>query len=71
MCAGDVIIIRGSFASAKLNPSDASAVKRKFDKLGITVPMGFFASVREIVDEEVFEFDREKEEEADIDIDAL
>jgi len=69
MCAGDVIIIRGSFASAKLTPSDASAVKRKFDKLGMAVPMGFFASVGEIVEEEAFEFDREKEEE--IDIDAL
>lgn len=74
MCAGDVIIIRGSFASAKLSPSDASAVRRKFDKLGLSIPMGFFAATGEIKEEEAFEFDRTeeaREEEGEIDIDAL
>jgi translation initiation factor IF-1 len=82
MCAGDVIIIRGSFASAKLTPGYASVVKRKFEKLGITTPSGFFTSVGSgDTEEDAFEFERtedkkeeqEEQEETteDIDIDAL
>ena len=77
MCAGDVIIIRGSFASAKLPPSSASVVKRKFEKLGVTTPMGFFASAGVVAEEDAFEFTREEDQEnhedpdAEIDIDGL
>jgi hypothetical protein len=81
MCAGDVIIIRGSFASAKLTPGYASVVKRKFEKLGVTVPGGFFTAIGSSeAEEDAFEFERTEEkkteateeaEEADIDIDAL
>jgi hypothetical protein len=70
MCAGDVIIIRGSFASAKLSPSNASAAKRKLEKLGVHIPMGFFASAGTVAEEDAFEFDRnvaEPDEEINID----
>jgi len=80
MCAGDVIIIRGSFASAKLTPGYASVVKRKFEKLEVTTPAGFFTAVGSgDAEEDAFEFERteekkggeEAEEDADIDIDAV
>jgi translation initiation factor IF-1 len=80
MCAGDVIIVRGSFASAKLTPGYASVVKRKFEKLGVTTPPGFFTTVGSgDAEEDAFEFERteekkeatEEDTDIDIDIDAL
>jgi hypothetical protein len=55
-------------------------VKRKFEKLGVTTPMGFFASAGVVAEEDAFEFTREEDQEdqadqadpdAEIDIDGL
>jgi hypothetical protein len=63
-----------------LTPGYASVVKRKFEKLGVTVPGGFFTTIGSgDAEEDAFEFERTEEkkteteeaEEADIDIDAL
>lgn len=66
MCVGDVIVLRGGFASAKMSPGAADIVRRKFDYLGLTYPTGFFSTTAAAATEDdVFEFDRTEQLEAE------
>lgn len=60
MCVGDVIIVRGSFASAKMTAAQASVAQRCYERLGLKVPGGFFTATAAAAgeDEAGFEFDR-------------
>ena len=74
MCAGDVIVLRGGLASAKMSAASASVVRRTFDRWAMTYPASFFASTAEAAgaaeaEEDGFVFDRSEElavEEAEV-----
>lgn len=79
MCADDVIVIRGSFASAKVSPAAAAFIRKHYEAKGIKTPRGFFSSAVEEEEEKQmggnvgggggFEFDRDDElagEEAEV-----
>lgn len=81
MCVGDVIIVRGSFASAKMTAAQASVAQRCYERLGLKVPGGFFTTTATAAtageDDAGFEFDRATEPtaeaaaEAPIDLDEI
>ena len=78
MCADDVIVIRGSFASAKVSPAAAAFIRKHYEAKGIKTPKGFFTSAVEEEEKQMggnvgggggFEFDRDDElagEEAEV-----
>ena len=73
MCAGDVIVLRGGLASAKMSAASASVVRRTFERYGMIFPGNFFSSAAEAGAEGGadfgFEFDRSEElavEEAEV-----
>jgi len=79
MCADDVIVIRGSFAAAKVSPAAAAFIRKHYEAKGIKTPRGFFSSAVEEEEEKQmggnvgggggFEFDRDDElagEEAEV-----
>jgi hypothetical protein len=79
MCADDMIVIRGSFASAKVSPAAAAFIRKHYEAKGIKTPRGFFSSAVEEEEEKQmggnvgggggFEFDRDDElagEEAEV-----
>ena len=74
MFGGDLIVINGGVASAKLTPAIAFETQRIFEENNIRVPAGFFTigsvTVAETVDEEEFEWDRKDDVIADADTDA-
>lgn len=45
MCVGDVIIVRGGLASAKMSAASASVVQRVFDRMDIKYPKSFFMAL--------------------------
>ena len=66
MMSGDIIVIRGGFASGKMGSALADSLGEKLSTLGIPIPRGFFSSVRHIdidIEEEDdgIEFDRSEE----------
>ena len=70
MCTDDVIVIRGSAASAKVSPAAAALIRKQYERKGVSTPKGFFTSaVEEEEAEEMgcvgggggFEFDRSDE----------
>lgn len=74
MCVGDIVVVRGGLASAKVSTGAASLLKREFERYGIKVPGGFFVSAAEVAAaaggagaavEDAFEFDRTEELEAE------
>jgi len=66
MCANDVIVIRGSFANAKVQPGVAAQIRRAFERFGVVTPVGFFAFAEAAAEEEDgYEFDRSEELEAE------
>jgi hypothetical protein len=79
MCMDDVIVIRGSAASAKVSPAAAALIRKHFEAKGVATPRGFFTSAVEEEEEKQmggnvgggggFEFDRDDElagEEAEV-----
>ena len=65
MCANDIIVIRGSFASAKVSPAAAAQIRRAFEHFQVTTPAGFFAFAEDAEAEDGYEFDRSEEQEAE------
>jgi len=66
MCANDIIVIRGSFANAKVSAAAAAQIRRAFTHFQITTPAGFFAFAEDAADaEDGYEFDRSEEEAAE------
>ena len=66
MQVGDVIVIRGSFASGKMSSAAATEARRIFERIGIRTPRGFFSASAVAKEEEEdadcgFEFDRSEE----------
>jgi hypothetical protein len=67
MGVGDIIIVRGGLASAKVSTGAASLLKREFERYGIRVPGGFFVSATEAAvagagaADDGYEFDRAEE----------
>jgi len=66
MCVGDVIVLRGGLASAKMSAAAASVVRRTFERYGMLFPANFFSSTAEAAgavaaEEDGFEFDRSEE----------
>ena len=66
MCAGDVIVLRGGLASAKMSPAAASVVQRAFERYGMVFPRAFFTRTAEAAaaaaeEEDGFVFDRSEE----------
>ena len=67
MQVGDVIVIRGSFASGKMSSAAATEARRIFERIGIRTPRSFFSSSAVAKEEEDeadcggFEFDRSEE----------
>jgi hypothetical protein len=73
MCTDDIIVIRGSAASAKVSPAAAALIRKHYERKGVSTPKGFFASAVEEGEEEQmggnvnggggggFEFDRSDE----------
>lgn len=51
MVVGDVIVVRGAFASGKLLPGTTARVAALFERHGVSVPKGFFASGTEAADD--------------------
>jgi len=64
MCANDIIVIRGSFANAKVSAGAAAQIRRAFEHFGIATPADFFAFAEEEA-EDGYEFDRSEEQEAE------
>ena len=78
MGVGDIIVVRGGLASAKVSTGAASLLKREFEKYGIRVPGGFFVSAADVAAaagaggggaaaaaDDGYEFDRTEEIEAE------
>jgi hypothetical protein len=69
MCAGDVIVLRGGLASAKMSAAAASVVRHAFVRYGMVFPRGFFAAEAEETADDVIEWDRSEQlaaEEAEV-----
>ena len=66
MCANDIIVIRGSFANAKVSASAAAQIRRAYEHFRVDIPAGFFAFAEEAADaEDGYEFDRSEEQAAE------
>lgn len=66
MCANDIIVIRGSFANAKVSPAAAAQIRRAYEHFRIPTPSAFFAFAEEAAEaEDGYEFDRSEEQEAE------
>jgi hypothetical protein len=67
MCVGDIIVIDGGFAAAKINAGTADRIRRIFAEMEVTLPRGFFLTGREAAEFETdsFEWDRSEEEVAE------
>jgi len=66
MCANDIIVIRGSFANAKVQPGAAAQIRRAYEHFQVTTPAGFFAFAEVDAEaEDGYEFDRSEELEAE------
>ena len=77
MGVGDIIVVRGGLASAKVSTGAASLLKREFERYGIRVPGGFFVSAADVAAaagaggggaaaaDDGYEFDRTEEIEAE------
>lgn len=66
MCANDIIVIRGSFANAKVSPAAAAQIRRAYEHFRISTPSAFFAFAEEAAEaEDGYEFDRSEEQEAE------
>ena len=67
MGVGDIIVVRGGLASAKVSTGAATQICREFERYGLRVPGGFFVSATEAVAtaaaavEDGYEFDRAEE----------
>ena len=61
MCAKDIIVVRGGLASGKISTAIAEKVGKRFERLGVTVPVGFFGERGEGGEEDGWEFDRSDE----------
>ena len=70
MCVGDIVVVRGGLASAKVSTGAASLLKREFERFEIKVPGGFFVSAAEVAaaagagaagTDDGYEFDRAEE----------
>ena len=69
MSVGDMIIVRGGLASAKVSTGAATVLRRDFERYGIRVPGGFFVSATEAAvagagagaADDGYEFDRAEE----------
>jgi hypothetical protein len=65
MCANDIIVIRGSFANAKVSPAAAAQIRRAYEHFRIPTPSAFFAFAEDSEAEDGYEFDRSEEQEAE------
>lgn len=65
MCANDIIVIRGSFANAKVSPAAAAQIRRAYEHFRISTPSAFFAFAEDSEAEDGYEFDRSEEQEAE------
>jgi hypothetical protein len=67
MGMGDIIIVRGGLASAKVSTGAAAVLHREFERYGLRVPGGFFVSATEAAvagagaADDGYEFDRAEE----------
>ena len=67
MQVGDVIVLRGSYASGKMSSACATEARRIFERVGIRTPRSFFSEAAVAKEEEEdaecggFEFDRSDE----------
>jgi len=76
MGVGDIIVVRGGLAAAKVSTGAASLLKREFERYSIRVPGGFFVSAADVAAagagggggaaaDDGYEFDRTEEIEAE------
>lgn len=66
MCVNDIIVIRGSFANAKVSAGAAAQIRRAFEHFGVATPAGFFAFAEDAAEaEDGYEFDRSEEQAAE------
>jgi hypothetical protein len=68
MSAGDLIVIRGSFAAGKFRRATALRVCGIFKNYGISYPSTFFPTTEGATDDI---FDHSSEDDADVDVDAV
>ena len=65
MCVNDIIVIRGSFANAKVSAGAAAQIRRAFEHFGVATPAGFFAFAEAEEADDGYDFDRSEEMEAE------
>jgi len=67
MMTGDMIVVRGAYAAGRLSTGAATMISEAYAGLGIEVPAGFFTTTAAAAeaDDDVYQFDRTEEVEAE------